>query len=267
MKIIVCVKQVPGVSEVQVDKKTGLLVREGIPSIINPVDKNALELALSVKENLSDVKVIAISMGPPQAEESLREALAMGCDEVYLLTDRKFAGADTLATSHTLSLCIKKIMKNSNDKYLVICGNQAIDGDTAQVGPELAEELNIPEITYVQKVEILDEKIIAESVFRSDEILVLETRLPALITVLKELNMPRFPTLVGINEAFSDKKVVFWTADDIGAKKEKIGLDGSQTQVHKIFVPEQKGEYIKFTGSIEAMVQDLCKYLKEDKIL
>jgi len=168
LKIFVCIKQVPGVSEVKVDKDTGILIREGIPSIINPVDKNALELALSIKEQQQNVEVISISMGPPQAEECLREALAMGCDNAYLLTDRKFAGADTLATSHTLSLCIKKIMKDSDEKYLVVCGNQAIDGDTAQVGPELAEELNIPQITYVQQVEITDEKIIANSVFRSD---------------------------------------------------------------------------------------------------
>ena len=267
MKIFVCIKQVPGVSEVKVDKDTGILIREGIPSIINPVDKNALELALSIKEQQQNVEVISISMGPPQAEECLREALAMGCDNAYLLTDRKFAGADTLATSHTLSLCIKKIMKDSDEKYLVVCGNQAIDGDTAQVGPELAEELNIPQITYVQQVEITDEKIIANSVFRSDEIVVLETTLPALITVLKELNVARYPTLVGIDEAFSEKKVIFWNAININAKPDKIGLDGSQTQVHKIFVPEQKGEYIKFSGSIEQMVKDLCKSLKEDKIL
>ena len=267
MKIFVCIKQVPGVSEVKVDKKTGLLVREGIPSMMNPVDKNALEFGLSIKEQKKDVKVIAISMGPPQAEECLREALAMGSDNAYLLTDRKFAGADTLATSHTLSLCIKKIMKDSDEKYLVICGDQAIDGDTAQVGPELAEELNIPQITYVQKAEVTDEKIIAESVFRPDEIVVLETRLPALITVLKELNTARYPTLVGIDEAFSDKKVIYWNAGDINAMKNKIGLDGSQTQVHKIFVPEQKGEYIKFSGSVEEMGRDLCISLKEDKIL
>ena len=158
-------------------------------------------------------------------------------------------------------------MKDSDEKYLVICGHQAIDGDTAQVGPELAEELNIPQITYVQQVEITDEKIIANSVFRSDEIVVLETTLPALITVLKELNVARYPTLVGIDEAFSEKKVIFWNAININAKPDKIGLDGSQTQVHKIFVPEQKGEYIKFSGSIEQMVKDLCKSLKEDKIL
>jgi len=267
MKIFVCIKQVPGVSEVKVDKETGLLVREGIPSIINPVDKNALELALSIKEKKENVEVLAISMGPPQAEECLREALAMGCDNAYLLTDRKFAGADTLATSHTLSLCIKKIMKDSKEIYLVICGHQAIDGDTAQVGPELAEELNIPQITYVQHVEITDEKIIANSVFRSDEIVVLETKLPALITVLRELNVARFPTLIGINEAFSDKKVIYWNAVDLNARNDKIGLDGSQTSVHKIFVPEQKGDYVKFSGSIEQMVEDLCKNLKEDKVI
>ncbi|NHI94714.1 MAG: electron transfer flavoprotein subunit beta/FixA family protein [Candidatus Lokiarchaeota archaeon] len=268
MKIFVCIKQVPGVAEVKIDKETGLLVREGIPSIMNPVDKNALELALYLKEINEGIEIISISMGPPQAEEVLRESLAMGCDKAYLLTDRRFAGADTLATSHTLSLAIKTLIKNSpNEKYLVICGNQAIDGDTAQVGPELAEELNIPQITYVQKVEVAGDKLIAESVFRADEMVILETKLPALITVLKELNIARFPTISGIMEAFDNKEVMYLNADDVKANNKKIGLDGSQTQVWKIFVPEQKGDFIRLSGSVEAMAKDLCKYLKEDKVL
>jgi len=269
MKIFVCIKQVPGIAEVKIDSKTGLLMREGIPSIINPFDKNAIELAIEIKGSEKDSKIIAISMGPPQAELALREALAMGCDEAYLLSDRKFAGADTLATSYTLSRCIKKIIESGNkkEKYLVICGSQAIDGDTAQVGPELAEELKIPQITLVQKLEIRDDKIIAESVFRPEEVMILETKLPALITVLKELNIPRYPTLIGVDEAFVEKNVNVWDAETIMAEKSKIGLDGSQTQVWKIFVPEQKGEFIKFSGSIDEMVSELCKCLKDDKIL
>ncbi|MFX1557957.1 MAG: electron transfer flavoprotein subunit beta/FixA family protein, partial [Promethearchaeota archaeon] len=150
MKIFVCIKQVPGVSEVRIDPKSNTLIREGIPSIMNPHDKHAVELGLTIKENYGG-KIFALSMGPPQAEEALREALAMGVDDAYLLTDRAFAGADTLATSHTLALGIKKLLLESNkdEKYIVICGTQAIDGDTAQVGPELAEELDIPQITYV----------------------------------------------------------------------------------------------------------------------
>ncbi len=268
MKVFVCIKQVPGVAEVKIDVTTGKLIREGVPSIINPVDKHAIELALQIKEE-QGAEVIALSMGPPQAEEALREALAMGVDKAYLLTDKEFAGADTLATSYTLALAIRKILQESekNEKYLVICGLQAIDGDTAQVGPELAEELNIPQITYVQKIEFKGDKIIAESALRQDEVMVMETRLPALITVLKEINIPRFPTLIGIVDAYEKKEVVYLDTRQLNADKRKIGLTGSQTQVWKIFVPQQKGEHIKLSGSVKEMVKQLCQYLKEDKIL
>lgn len=262
-----CIKQVPGITEVKIDKKSGLLVREGIPSIINPVDKHAIELALNLKENF-DVKTIALSMGPPQAEEALREALAMGIDEAYLLSDRKFAGADTLATSYTLSLGIKSILKKYNEtkNFLIICGVQAVDGDTGQVGPEIAEELNIAHITNVQKIDVYPNKIIAESVFRSEETVILETKFPVLITVLKELNIPRFPTISGIVDAYDKKIVGRLDAKILGVQNDRIGLDGSQTQVWKIFIPEQKGDHIKLSGSIEDMVKELCQKLKEDKI-
>ncbi|MHA1309509.1 MAG: electron transfer flavoprotein subunit beta/FixA family protein [Candidatus Helarchaeota archaeon] len=268
MKIFVCIKQVPAISEVKIDRKTGTLVREGVPGMINPMDKNALELALSIKEN-TGADVIALSMGPPQAEEILRESLAMGIDKAYLLTDRAFGGADTLATSYTLSLAIKKILKETEESknYLVVCGAQAIDGDTAQVGPELAEELNIPQITNVRYVELSENKIIAESIFQSDEIAVIECKLPVLITVLKELNVPRFPTISGIVDAFDYKEVVHWNAKDLDADIQKIGLEGSRTQVYKIFIPPQKNEYIKLSGTIEDVAKDLCQKLKEDKIL
>lgn len=267
MKIFVCIKQVPAVAEVKIDSKTGLLVRKGIPSMINPMDKNSLELALEIRNKIGG-EIITISMGPPQAEEVLREALAMGVDRAYLLTDRKFAGADTLATSHTLSLAIKKLLKElDSKKFCVICGNQAIDGDTGQVGPELAEELNIPHITNVQNVEIKEDKLIVDSVFRSDEIIVLEAKFPVLLAVLKDLNRPRFPKLSGIVDAFDRNEVVHWNAEDIDADENMIGLNGSETQVWRIFIPEAKGEYIKISGKIEEKVKTLCKYLKEDKLL
>lgn len=265
MRIFVCIKQVPGIAEVRIDPKTGILIREGVPSIINPVDKHALELALTIKEN-TGYEVIALSMGPPQAEEALREALAMGVDEAFLLTDRKFAGADTLATSYTLSLAIKKNL-NPKEKYLIICGAQAMDGDTAQVGPELAEELNIPHITNIQKFELTDDKIMVESVLRPEEVVILETKLPALVTVLKTLNIPRFPTLINLVEAYDTKKVTYLTITDLNPVLTKIGLSGSQTQVAKIFIPQQKGEHIKLSGSIPEMVAKLCQNLKDDKIL
>ena len=267
MKIFVCIKQVPGVSEVRIDPKTNSLVREGIPSVTNPFDKNAIELALTIKEKHS-AEVIAISMGPPQAEEVLREALAMGVDTVFLLSDRAFAGADTLATSYTLALAIKKLLKGSKDKtnYLVIVGAQAIDGDTGQVGPELAEELNIPQITYVQKFELKEGKILVERIFRTEEVVIIESRLPALISVLKEINNPRNPTMSGVVKAYK-KEVTVLNAEELKSDKRKIGKYGSMTEVWKIFVPERKGEQIILKGTDEEIVQELCKNLKNDKIL
>lgn len=268
MKIFVCIKQVPGIAEVRIDPKTNTLIREGIPSIMNPMDKNGVELALNIKAKRNS-EIIALSMGPPQAQEVLREALAMGADKAYLLTDRAFAGADTLATSHTLALAIKKIVQESgkDEKYLVICGTQAIDGDTAQVGPELAEELDIPQITYVQKFEFLEENIIrVERVFRTEEIVIIDTKLPALISVLKEINTPRYPTMLGVVDAHDKKEIIYLDAEALEADKSLLGLIGSQTEVWKIFVPERKGEHIQLSGTIEEMARELCQNLKEDKI-
>ena len=267
MKIFTCIKQVPGISEVKIDPKTNTLVREGIPSIMNPHDKHAVELSLNLKEKHGG-EIIALSMGPPQAETVLREALSMGADEAYLLTDRAFAGADTLATSHTLALAVKKILKDSgDDKYVVICGVQAIDGDTAQVGPEMAEDLNIPQITYVLKFEIKGNKVIAERAFRAEETVVIETTLPVLISVVKEINHPRLPKMSGIVDAYDEKEVIHLDSAYIGAKKENIGLNGSMTEVWKIFVPERKGAHIILEGTAEQQVQKLCEHLKEDKVI
>ena len=268
MKIIVCIKQVPGISEVRIDPKTNTLIRKGIPSIMNPHDKHAVELATSLKEK-HKAEVIALSMGPPQAEEVLREALSMGADNAYLLTDRAFAGADTLATSHTLAIAINKVMSESkkNEKYLVICGTQAIDGDTAQVGPEIAEELGIPQITYVQKFELKANKITVERVFRAEEVVIIEANLPALISVLPEINEPKYPTMMGIVDAYEEKEVINWGEKDLGAKKETIGLTGSMTEVWKIFTPERKGQHIILEGSMEEVSKQLCEALKEDKLI
>jgi electron transfer flavoprotein beta subunit len=267
LKIFVCVKQVPGVSEVKIDPKTNTLVREGILSIINPNDRNAIELALTLKEK-HGAEVVVLSMGPPQAEEILREALAMGVDKGYLLTDRAFAGADTLATSYTLALAIEKIINesDSDQKYLVICGAQAIDGDTGQVPPELAEELGIPQIAYVLSVELNGDKIVAERKFRAVEIVVIETKLPALISVLNDINKPRYPSMAGIMKAHDDSKIIHFDAIALNADKSKIGLNGSNTEVWKIFSPERKGDHIILKGTLEEMVQKLIQNLKNDKI-
>jgi len=267
LKIFVCIKQVPGVSEVKIDPKTNTLVREGILSVVNPNDRNAIELALSLKEK-HGAEVVVLSMGPPQAEEILREAIAMGADKGYLLTDRAFAGADTLATSYTLALAIKKILNDSDseEKYLVICGAQAIDGDTGQVPPELAEELGIPQIAYVLSVELNENKIVAERKFRAVEIVIIETKLPALISVLNDINKPRYPSMAGILKAHDDSKIIHLDAIDLNADKSKIGLNGSNTEVWKIFSPERKGDQIILKGTVEEMVQKLCQNLKNDKI-
>ena len=268
MKIFVCVKQVPGVSEVKIDPKTNTLVREGVLSVINPNDRNAIELALTLKEK-HGAEVLVLSMGPPQAEEILREALAMGADKGFLLTDRAFAGADTLATSYTLALAIKKILNeyDSEEKYLVICGAQAIDGDTGQVPPELAEELGIPQIAYVLSIELNGDKIVAERKFRAVEIVVIETKLPALISVLTDINKPRYPSMIGIMKAHDDSKITCFDADALNADKSKIGLNGSSTEVWKIFAPERKGNRVILRGTLEEIVQQLCQNLRDDKII
>lgn len=268
MKIFTCIKQVPGIQEVRIDPKTNTLIRQGIPSIMNPHDKHAVELGLTIKEKHGG-EVIALSMGPPQAEEVLREALSMGVDKAYLLTDRAFAGADTLATSHTLALAVRKVMAEADkdEKYIVICGVQAIDGDTAQVGPEMAEELGIPQITYVLKFDLEGDKVITERAFRAEEIVVIETKLPVLLSVIKEINHPRYPSMEGIVNAYDKKEVVYLDAEKLGAKKEKIGLTGSMTEVWKIFTPERKGEHIMLEGSLEDMTKELTKYLQEDKLV
>jgi electron transfer flavoprotein beta subunit len=268
LKIFVCVKQVPGVAEVHIDPKTNTLIRQGIPSVLNSHDKHAIELALQIKEKYGG-DVIAISMGPPQAEQALREVLSMGADKAYLLTDRTFAGADTLATSYTLALAVKKILSETNEKkdYLVICGIQAYDGDTAQVPPEMAEELEIPQITYVSKFELKGNKVIVERAFRKEEAVVIETELPVLISVVKDINKPRNPSIQNIVEAYQKKKIIPYNAKDLNAKRSKIGLKGSPTEVWKIYLPERKGEHKILSGSDEEVALKLVKNLKKDKII
>ena len=189
MKIIVCIKQVPDTTEVKLDPKTGRLIRDGVPSIINPDDKNALEEALRIKDENPDTTVTVVSMGPPQADVAMREALAMGADEAILISGREFGGSDTWATSYIIATAIKKIP----DYDIIFCGRQAIDGDTAQVGPQIAEQLNIPQITYVQKLDIEGDKVIVQRQLE-DGYTVVEAKMPVLLTAIKELNTPRYMT-------------------------------------------------------------------------
>jgi len=231
MNIIVCIKQVPDTTEIKIDPEKGTLKREGVPSIMNPDDKHALVEAIKLK---GDGKITVISMGPPQAEEALREALAYGADEAILLTDRQFAAADTMATSYTLAKAIEKV----GNYDLIFCGRQAIDGDTAQIGPQIAEILNIPQITYAQKISAATAEVEVErqTEYGHD---VVTAKLPALITVVKELNNPDYPTLKGLLSAYREKEVTVRSAADIGADPEKIGFKGSPTWVKKSFTPSQ----------------------------
>jgi electron transfer flavoprotein beta subunit len=231
LNVIVCVKQVPGTNEVKMNKETNTIIREGVEAIINPFDTYAVEEGLRIKDKTSG-KVTVLSMGIPSVAELLKETIGLGVDEAILLSDRAFAGADSLATSYALSMGIKKI----NDYDVIICGKQATDGDTAQVGPSLAEKLGIPHTTYVRKIEEIRPGYIRCQRLTEDGYEVIEMPLPAVITVVKEINEPRLPSIKGMMRA---KKAVInvWTADDISADKNQCGLKGSPTQVVKTFVP------------------------------
>ncbi len=242
MKIIVPVKQVPEVAEVKVNPETGTLIRDGVPSILNPFDELAVEEAIKIKEahGGEDSEVVIITMGPPQAKDALYKALAMGGDRAVHLTDRAFAGADTWVTALTLA---KQIEKMEYD--LIICGKQAIDGDTAQVGPEIAELLGIPQICYVRKVELSEDGKQITCHRETDEgYAVVKAKLPVLITATKGLNEPRLPNIMGIMKA-KKKPLDVVDAETLGAPVEDLGLQGSPTQVRKVFPPEQRSGGIK----------------------
>ena len=233
MNIVVCLKQVPDTTVVKIDPKTGTLIRDGVPSIINPEDKHALEGALQLKEQVGG-KVTVISMGLPMAKAALREALCMGADEAILLTDRVLGGADTLATSKALAGLIKTL-----DYDLVFAGRQAIDGDTAQVGPEIAEHLGIPQVTYVQNVEVNGDTLKVNRALE-DGYQVVEVKTPCLLTAIEELNEARYMNVANIF-ATSDDKIIVKTADDIDVDKSELGLKGSPTKVKKSMTKEVKG--------------------------
>ena len=258
MNIIVTVKQVPDTHEVKIDPKTGALIREGVPSIINPEDKNAIEEALRIKESHDDVEVTVLSMGPPQAESALREALSMGADRAVLVSDRAFAGADTLATSYVLSKAIKKLKEYD----LILCGRQAIDGDTGQVGPQLAEALDLPQATYAEEINIQGNLVTVKSNFDSVT-RVIEMKTPALITVTKRINRPRFKTMNGVLRAFRDKEVVTWTKEDLKLNPMRIGINGSPTWVRKTFIPSHNRDGLVIEKKPGEMAEDILNYLLE----
>jgi electron transfer flavoprotein beta subunit len=260
MNIIVCIKQVPDTAEVRINPETGTLIREGVPSIINPFDMHAIEAGLQLKEETGG-NVAILTMGPPQAESALREAISMGANDAVLLSDRAFAGSDTWATSHILSKAISKLGAD-----VIICGKQAIDGDTAQVGPEVAEFLNIPHISYVRRIDDITEKTIKVQRLMDEGYDVVESSLPVLITVVKELNEPRLPSLKG-KMAAKKAEIKKWGLADIGAEETDIGLKGSPTRVKNIFAPEARKDRKILDGVPEDQVSALVEELRRLKCL
>lgn len=259
MKIVVCIKQVPDTTDVKINQETNTLIREGVKSIINPFDMYAIEEGLLMKE-ANGGSVTVISMGPPQVSESLKEAVSMGVDDVILVSDRAFAGADTLATSYTLAKVIAKL----GDVDLIITGKQAIDGDTAQVGPGIAEWLGIPHCTYVKAIDEVDQQTLRVQRMIEGGIERIAMELPALITVVKEINEPRFPSIRGILRS-REMKVPVWTVQDLDVEASQIGLIGSPTQVVAITTPELNTQAEIFIGKAEEQVQKLFTILRQQK--
>jgi electron transfer flavoprotein beta subunit len=257
MNIIVCVKQVPNTTEIKIDPVTNTLVREGVESILNPFDAYAIEEAVRLKE-IHGGTITAISMGPPQVESALREAVSLGVDEIILLSDRKFAGADTWATSYTLAAAIKKV--GAFD--LILTGQQAIDGDTAQVGPGIAAHLQIPQTCFVRKIESVESNKMTVQRLMEDGNDRVEMTMPALISVVKEINTPRLPSLRGKMKA---KSVVLqvWNITDLGLDEKLTGLNGSPTQVVQIFTPKHDKKTEKFAGEPDQAVEKIIATLSE----
>lgn len=264
MKIVVCAKQVPDTTEVKLDPKTGTLIRDGVPSIINPDDKAGIEAALQLKEKCPGSTVTVVSMGPPQADVALREALAMGCDEAILVTDRAFGGADTWATSSTIAAALKKL-----DYDVIITGRQAIDGDTAQVGPQIAEHLGLPQVSYAENIEIDGDCLKVQRQFE-DRYHIIKVKTPCVITALAELAEPRYMTIGGIVDAYDSKEVKVWGLADLKdtIDEANIGLKGSPTRVKQSFTkqPKAAGTVLKDLTPDEAVDAIVAK-LKEKYII
>ena len=259
MNVIVCIKQVPNTTEVRINPETNTLIREGVESVINPFDMYAIEEAVRLKEKFGG-KITVISMGPPQAETALKEAISLGCDEAVLATDRRFAGSDTWATSYVLSQAIKKLRPFD----LVICGKQASDGDTAQVGPGISTHLEMPQVTYVKKIEEIKPGDSARVERMTEEgFEIIETPLPCLLTVVKEINEPRLPSLKGKMKA-KKTEVLKWDADMLGCDFDKIGLDGSPTRVVKIFTPPPRKGGVILKGDTPEIAEKLASELKNE---
>lgn len=233
MRIVVCIKQVPDTTEIKIDPVKGTLIRDGVPSIMNPDDKGGVEQALKFKDRYG-AHVTVITMGPGQAEAILREALAMGVDEAILLSDRKFGGSDSLATSYTLAAALRKL-----EFDLLITGRQAIDGDTAQVGPQIAEHLDLPQITYVEQADLTGERTLEVYKVTEEGREILEVEMPCVLTILASGYKPRYMNMRGIMECYS-KPITMWTSEDLTLDETHIGLKGSPTRVGRSFTKGAK---------------------------
>lgn len=265
MKIIVCVKQVPDTTEVRLDPETNTLIRDGVPSIINPDDKAGIEAALRIKDQNPDTTVTILSMGPPQAEDVIREAIAMGADEGILLTDRAFGGADTWATSCTIAGALRTI----GDYDIIITGRQAIDGDTAQVGPQIAEHLGHPQVSYAEDIKVVDEKTLHVRRQFEDRYHIVEIKTPCVITALAELAEPRYMTVGGVYDAH-EKEITVWGLDDVKENLDlaDVGLKGSPTKVRKSYAKEGKGQGTILTGlTAEEAARAIISKLEEKYII
>lgn len=262
MKIIVCVKQVPDTNEIKINPETGTLIRDGVPSILNPDDANALEQALQVKDLYPDTTVSVITMGPPQAKDMLQECIAMGADEAILLSDRALGGSDTWATSNALSAGIKKIGVFD----IIFAGRQAIDGDTAQVGPQIAEKLGVSQVTYVKEFEMLQDGILVKRALE-DGYELLKVKTPCVLTAIKELNTPRYMSVRGILKA-GKQEIKVWNASDIGVDLTTVGLKASPTNVFKSFTPKPKGAGVTVEGDTpKEKAASLMDSLREKHII
>lgn len=257
MKIIVCAKQVPDTNEVKIDPIKKTLIRDGVPSILNHDDANALEEALKIKDQYPDTHITVVTMGPPQAKDMLTECLAMGADEAVLASDRALGGSDTWATSNALAAAIKKI----GEFDIIFAGRQAIDGDTAQVGPQIAEKLSIPQVTYVSEFHI-DGKDITVKRALEDGYEMIRLKMPCMLTAIKELNKPRYMSISGITEA-AGKEIPTWNAKDLGVDLGTVGLEASPTNVYRSFTPDPKGKGMMIEADTEKeLAQKLLIQLK-----
>jgi len=261
MEIIVCIKQVPDTTAVRIDPETRTLVREGVPSIVNPFDMYAIEEGLRLREKHGG-RVTAITMGPAQAEAALREGISLGVDEAVHLCDAAFKGSDTLATSYALAMGIKNI----GTFDLIICGKQASDGDTAQVGPGIAVHLDLPQVVFVRKiVEIREGRLTAERITEEGFDLV-EAPLPAVVTVVKEINEPRMPSLKGKMKA-RKAEVRTWGIQELGLDPGRVGLEGSPTWVERVFSPHQREAGQIWHGEPTELVKRLVGELEKLKLV